>query len=87
MNNNINETEQSKKIKVCYYYSPPRLLCTNHNHLEYNENNAILSKHPKCEFKGKYWECSIVDKLIELTLNKDNFVISKEEIIYKNEVK
>ena len=81
------ENNQTKKIKVCPYYSPRKILCANHNHPKFNENNDVMSKYLKCELKGRYWECNIVDKLIELTLDKNNFVVDKNEIPYKIEDK
>lgn len=73
-----------KKIRACPYYSPFKASCVNHNHPGYDEE--YHSKYPRCNLRGKYSECKIVDKVIELTLDEYNSVIHREYLYIKGRV-
>lgn len=73
-----------KKIRACPYYSPFKASCVNHNHPGYDEEHP--NKYPRCNLRGKYSECKIVDKVIELTLDEYNSVIHREYLYIKGRV-
>jgi hypothetical protein len=73
-----------KKIRACPYYSPFKASCVNHNHPGYDEEYS--NKYPRCNLRGKYSECKIVDKVIELTLDEYNSVIHREYLYIKGRV-
>jgi hypothetical protein len=73
-----------KKIRACPYYSPFKASCVNHNHPGCDEEYP--SKYPRCNLRGKYSECKIVDKVIELTLDENNSVIHREYLYIKGRV-
>jgi len=70
-----------KKIRACPYYSPFKASCVNHSHPGYDEEYP--NKYPRCNIRGKYSECKIVDKVIELTLDENNSVIHREYLYIK----
>lgn len=78
------EDNKIKKIRACPYYSPFKASCVNPNHRGYDEEYP--NKHPRCNLRGKYSECSIVDKVIELTLDENNSVIHREYLYIKGRV-
>ena len=80
----ILEDNKIKKIRACPYYSPFKASCVNPNHPGYDEEYP--NKHPRCNLRGKYSECSIVDKVIELTLDENNSVIHREYLYIKGRV-
>lgn len=73
-----------KKIRACPYYSPFKASCVNRNHPGYDEEYP--NKYPRCNLRGKYSECKIVDKVIELTLDEYNSVIHREYLYIKGRV-
>lgn len=80
----IQKEKGIKKIRACPYYSPFKAICVNRNHPGYDEE--FSSKFPRCNIRGKYSECSIVDKVIELTLDENNFVINREYLYIKGRI-
>ena len=78
------EDDKVKKIRACPYYSPFKASCVNPNHHGYDEEYP--NKHPRCSLRGKYSECPIVDKVIELTLDENNSVIHREYLYIKGRV-
>ena len=78
------EDNKIKKIRACPYYSPFKASCVSPNHPGYDEEYP--NKHPRCSFRGKYSECPIVDKVIELTLDENNSVIHREYLYIKGRV-
>ena len=78
------EDGKIKKIRACPYYSPFKASCVNHNHPGYDEE--YYNKYPRCNLRGKYSECKIVDKVIELTLDEYNSVIHREYLYIKGRV-
>lgn len=81
---NTQEYKGIKKIRACPYYSPFKATCVNHNHPGYDE--GFPSRFPRCGLRGKYSECSIVDKVIELTLDTNNSVIHREYLYIKGRI-
>lgn len=73
-----------RKLRACPYYSPFKASCVNPNHYSYDEEYP--NKYPRCSLRGKYSECPIVDKVIELTLDENNSVIHREYIYIKGRV-
>jgi hypothetical protein len=69
-----------KKIRACPYYSPFKATCVNRHHPGFDEE---FSRFPRCDLRGKYSECPIVDKVIELTLDNNNSVIDREYLYIK----
>ena len=86
----INEERQDskdnkiKKIRACPYYSPFKASCVNRSHPGYDEEYS--NKYPRCNLRGKYSDCKIVDKVIELTLDENNSVIHREYLYIKGRV-
>lgn len=73
-----------KKMRACPYYSPFKAACVNHNHPGFD--SEFPARFPRCGLRGKYSECSIVDKVIELTLDANNSVIHREYLYIKGRV-
>ena len=78
------EDDKIKKIRACPYYSPFKASCVSHSHPGYDEEYP--HKYPRCSLRGKYSECPIVDKVIELTLDEHNSVIHREYLYIKGRV-
>jgi hypothetical protein len=76
-----NEHDSVKKIRACPYYSPFKASCVNPDHPGRDEEYP--NKYPRCNLRGKYSECKIVDKVIELTLDENNSVIHREYLYIK----
>ncbi len=72
-----------KKVRACPYYSPFKAICVNRNHPGYD---VEFNRQPRCSFRGKYSGCSIVDKVIELTLDENNVVIHREYLYIKGRI-
>ena len=78
------ENDKIKKVRACPYYSPFKASCVNPHHHGYDKEYP--NKHPRCNLRGKYSECPIVDKVIELTLDENNSVIHREYLYIKGRV-
>lgn len=73
--------KSTKKVRACPYYSPFKAICVNRRHIHYDPERP--SKFPRCSYRGKFSNCDIVDKIIELTLDENNTVIYREYIYIK----
>lgn len=79
----IQAEDKIKKVRACPYYSPFKAICVNRHHPGFDEE---INRSPSCNLRGKYSECSIVDKVIELTLDENNTVIHREYLYIKGRV-
>lgn len=80
----IFDKDKIKKVRACPYYSPFKASCVSPNHYGYDEDHP--NKHPRCNLRGKYSDCPIVDKVIELTLDENNSVIHREYLYIKGRI-
>lgn len=80
----IKKDNKIRKLRACPYYSPFKASCVNRDHPGYDDEYP--NKYPRCNLRGKFSECKIVDKVIELTLDEHNTVIHREYLYIKGRV-